>query len=320
MIGESAAFRSMLQLAVKVARFDEPVLIDGETGTGKELVARAIHSGGPRRGRPFVALNCGAIPESLIENELFGHRRGAFTDAHDDRPGVVALADTGTLFLDEIDALPPKGQATLLRFLQDRLYRPLGDRRETRADVRVIAATNRDLSLLSERGAFRKDLLYRLRFFDVRVPALRERDGDVRLLSDHFLAVAATKYQKAERPLAPETMAWFHRHEWPGNVRELENLVSREFLLCEDDAVQIPAPAAREEIREGTLKDLPYREAKANAIARFEAEYLRSALERAGGNVTAAARLIGTERRHLGHLLKRYRIPRRPDPSRSPMS
>src|SRR5688500_7573696 len=212
MIGRSIAFRIADALIMKMSAFDAPVLIEGETGTGKELAARAIHYRGARRGKPFVPVNCGALPDALIENELFGHRRGAFTDARDDKPGVVELARGGTLFLDEIDALTPKGQVTLLRFLQDQQFRPLGGRREEQADVRIIAAANRSLERQVAAEAFRQDLFYRLNLLHLTLPPLRERQGDIALLAEHFVRAAATRYGKAPLPFHPETLAWFERY------------------------------------------------------------------------------------------------------------
>src|SRR4051794_9775510 len=191
MIGQSEAFSALRQLVEKVATYDVPVLIEGETGTGKELAARAIHYHSARRDRPFVPVNCGALQDTLLESELFGHRRGAFTDARHDQAGLVALAHSGTLFLDEVDALTPKAQVTLLRFLQDQQYRPLGGGREERADVRIIAAGNRSLETLVEDGGFRIDLLYRLKLMQLRLPPLRERKGDVLVLSEHFIQLGA---------------------------------------------------------------------------------------------------------------------------------
>ncbi len=316
MIGESSAFRRVIELTERVARFDAPVLIEGETGTGKELIARHIHAIGRRRAGPFVPLNCGAVPDNLFENELFGHRRGAFTDAREDQKGLVPAAHLGTLFLDEVDALSPRNQATLLRLLQDHTYRALGDTHENHADIRVIAATNRDLLALCDAGAFRRDLLYRLRFFNVRTPPLRERPGDARLLANHFVARTAARYEIAPKPISRDTLSWFDRYAWPGNVRELENLVSGEFLLCDADTISIATPSVAASIPAENGEDLPYREAKARAVARFQAEYLRTAMERSGGNISQAARLIGTERRHLGNLLRRHNIARqRHDPS-----
>ena len=307
LIGRSDAFRSVTTLIAKIAMYDAPVLIEGETGTGKELVARALHYRGARNSRPFVPVNCGALPETLIENELFGHRRGAFTDAREDRPGLLALADRGTLFLDEIDALSPRGQVTLLRFLQDHQFRPVGGNREERADVRVVAASNRSLRAQAERGEFRFDLLYRLNLLHVCVPPLRERRGDAAVLAGHFLQLAAARFSKAPKPFERATLEWFDRYTWPGNVRELENLVYREFLLADGPTIDIAAPPG---IEPAGANDAAFnhRSAKARAIDDFEADFLRRVLGEANGNVTLAARLCGTERRHLGRLLRKYQV------------
>jgi DNA-binding NtrC family response regulator len=311
MIGQSQAFRIVERLISKIAAFDAPVLIEGETGTGKELAARAIHYGGARRDGPFVPVNCGAIPDSLIENELFGHRRGAFTDARSDHLGLVALARSGTLFLDEVDALTPKAQVTLLRFLQDQQFRPLGGRREEQADVRIVAAANRSLDNQVRSGEFRLDLLYRLKLLHLQLPPLRDRDGDVELLAAHFVRVGSARFNKPALPIDSETLSWFERYHWPGNIRELENLVHREFLLAEGDRISIASPVGLPAMaRARPIAN--YREAKSRAIAEFEVRFLASLLGQAGGNVSEAARISGTERRHLGRLLKKYRIPRQP--------
>jgi DNA-binding NtrC family response regulator len=308
MIGESEAFRTVERLISKMAVFDAPVLIGGETGTGKELAARAIHYRGARRDRPFVPVNCGALPDSLIESELFGHRRGAFTDAREDQLGLVALAHSGTLFLDEVDALTPKAQVTLLRFLQDQQYRPIGARRNEHADVRVIAASNHSLDDLVEGKQFRIDLLYRLKLMQLDLPPLRARKGDLPLLARHFLHVGATRFVCPVRPLAAETLAWFERYSWPGNVRELEHLVYHGLLLSEGHEVSLDPPAALAPAAQSTGIDAGYRHAKEQAIADFELAYLRRLIDQAQGNVSVAARIACTERRHLGRLLKKHRL------------
>ena len=315
MIGQSEAFHAIQALIVKMAAFDAPVLIEGETGTGKELAARAIHYGGARRRGPFVPINCGAVPDSLIENELFGHRRGAFTDARDDQTGLAALANGGTLFLDEIDALTRKGQVTLLRFIQDHQFRPLGGRSEEKADVRIIAASNRSLDQQTETGEFRLDLLYRLKLMHLELPPLRVRRGDIPLLAVHFIKVGSARFGKPARQLDPTTLAWFERYAWPGNIRELENLVLRAFLLSEGTEISIPSPStglteAGDMAPVGAA--LNYKSAKSQAIVEFEGRYLARLLEQTNGNVSAAARISGTERRHLGRLLKKYSIRKHP--------
>jgi DNA-binding NtrC family response regulator len=285
------------------------VLIEGETGTGKELVARAIHYASSRRDRPFVPVNCGALPDPLIENELFGHRRGAFTDARDDQMGLIALASGGTLFLDEIDSLTPKGQVALLRFLQDQRFRPLGGQREERAEVRIVVASNRCLERQVEAGTFRLDLLYRLKLMYLQLPPLRERHGDIPLLAEHFIGVASARFGKAPKMLDPATLAWFEHYTWPGNVRELEYIVYREFLLADGPNISISAPAS---LSSGSAVHadsiVNYKHAKRLAMTEFEHRFLKRLIERANGNVSAAARISGTERRHLGRLLKKHQI------------
>ena len=307
MIGDSPAFNQALRVVDKIARFDVPVLIEGETGTGKELAARAIHYQGPRRDHPFVPVNCGAIPDSLIENELFGHDRGAFTDARDHRRGLVAYARRGTLFLDEVDMLSAKAQVTLLRFVQDQQYRPLGSNRHEEADVRIIAATNANLEALASTSRFRSDLFYRLRILHLTMPPLRERRGDPALLTEHFIAKLAVRFDEPVKSIGPATLAWFDRYEWPGNIRELENLICRNFLLADEGVIEIAPPTGT------ALADplvLNFSDAKAIVLQRFERRYLESLLTRANGNVTLAASLAGKERRALGKMLKKHHLGR----------
>jgi DNA-binding NtrC family response regulator len=314
MIGQSESLKALRILIDKIARYDAPVLIEGETGTGKELAARAIHYQSSRRDRPFVPVNCGALPDSLIESELFGHRRGAFTDARRDQQGLVALAHSGTLFLDEVDALTPKAQVTLLRFLQDQQYRPLGGEREERTDARIIAASNRQLIGLVDEGRFRIDLLYRLKLMHVVLPPLRERKGDVPLLSEHFVQIGSARFGRSIRPLAGETLNWFEQYSWPGNVRELEHTIYHGLLLSDGAVISIPPPASLGDA--AAAASLPsYRLAKERAIAAFEHAYLARVINESRGNVSVAARLAGTERRHLGRLLKKHHLVKTPSHS-----
>jgi DNA-binding NtrC family response regulator len=318
LIGQSAAFLQALRLVERVAVTEAPVLITGETGTGKDLAARAIHYLGARHAFPFVPVNCGAVPDNLVENEFFGHLRGAFTDAKDTQPGLVAHAEGGTLFLDEVECLSPKAQVVLLRFLQDQLYRPLGGRQQLRGNVRIIAATNRDLTQMARRGEFRQDLLYRLAIMSVSMPPLRERGRDVILLAGHFIRRFMEQYGMEERRLHEESAAVLLRHPWPGNVRELENLIHREFLLAEEGVLRIRAhslvQACGAPAEDRPAKELPFhldfRRAKAQVVAEFERAFLAHALAESGGNVSLAARRAGKERRAFGKLLKKHGIDR----------
>jgi two-component system, NtrC family, response regulator GlrR len=311
LVGQSPAFLETLRLIRRIAATDAPVLIEGETGTGKEVAARAIHYGGARRDRPFVSVNCGAIPESLIQNELFGHVRGAYTDAREPQPGLVALANGGTLFLDEIDALCLHGQVALLRFLQDLSYRPLGARREEQADVRVIAATNTDLPALVEARQFRQDLYYRLQILCLPLPPLRARGGDPALLAAHFVRAARARFRCSEKSLDPASVPLLNTYSWPGNVRELENLIQRELLLSDGPLVRLHSLERfgdRADASQDKLTDAGFQAAKARAIANFERTYVEELLSRTGGNISQAARISGKERSRLGKLAKKYGI------------
>ncbi|MFZ1547841.1 MAG: sigma-54 dependent transcriptional regulator [Candidatus Nitrotoga sp.] len=315
MIGQSQAFLEMFQLIEKIKQCDAPVLIEGETGTGKELVANAIHSGSARKKYPFIPINCGAIPDDLIENELFGHKCGAYTGAHLDNAGLIAQAQHGTLFLDEIDTLSPKAQVTLLRFLQDQIYQPLGGGRPCQANVRVVVASNVNLEELVEQRKFRQDLLYRLKIMSLKLPPLRERYGDVAVLATHFLRRCTLRFNHGEKTLHPETIAWFDQYAWPGNIRELENLICREYLLEEGNTIFITPLAlsanqrrAVIDRRHSKLISMDFNEAKNAAIAIFEHDYLTQTLIKANGNVTKAAQLAGKERRSFGKLLKKYGV------------
>ena len=316
LVGQSPAFLETVRLIQRIADTDAPVLIEGETGTGKELAARAIHYCGARRDRPFVPVNCGAIPEHLVENELFGHVRGAYTDAREPQPGLVSLANGGTLFLDEVDALSLKGQVTLLRFLQDLNYRPLGGRKEERADVRIIAATNANLLESVQARAFRMDLYYRLQILTLRLPPLRERQGDPQLLAEHFVRVVCQRYRCSERALHPATIPLLNAYHWPGNVRELESIIQRQVLLNDTpvihfDCLQSVPDGLREHAgMAGKLTDAGFREAKARAVANFERAYITELLSLTRGNISQAARVSGKERSRLGKLVKKYGLER----------
>ena len=318
-IGNSPAHERMLAQLRRIAASEAPALIEGETGSGKEVAARAIHYGGARRAGPFVPVNCGALPDSLIESELFGVERGAFTDARRSRRGLVAEATGGTLFLDEVDALSAKAQVTLLRFLQDQWYRPVGTTREERTDVRLIAAANRPLDGLVQRELFRADLLYRLKVLTLCLPPLRERGDDALLLARHFIAQLAAKYRAPCKAIDAATRRWMCGYSWPGNVRELENWVHRQFLMCEGPSIcldiHIDAAEARTLAEAPTAGDPPaatpaFHTAKAEAVRQFECDYLKRVLDQAQGNVSRAARLACKERRAFGKLMKKHGIAR----------
>jgi DNA-binding NtrC family response regulator len=308
LIGRSAPFEAALRTIRKLSACDATVLIRGETGTGKELAARALHYLGARKSAPFVPLNCGAIPETLIESELFGHARGAFTDARESRSGIIAHSDGGTLFLDELEALSPRAQVVLLRFLQDHTYTPIGGNVARTADVRVIASTNVDLETKARRGEYRADLLFRLSVLPLDLPPLRVRAGDPGLLAEHFIAQLSAIYRVAAKPLDAGARAYLDQHDWPGNVRELENLVHRGFVLSDGPSLSFPGivsdawtPAERHQ---------SFRAAKADAIVQFERGYLTELLRQSGGNISLAARLSGKERSRLRRLVKKYGLER----------
>lgn len=310
--GHADAFMRSADAIARLSQFDVPVLVQGETGTGKELAARAMHDLSARRQHPFVPVDCGALPESLFAAELFGHVRGAYTDARHDASGLVAQAEGGILFFDEIHVLSLSSQAALLRFLQDAHFRPLGSTAQARpANVRVVAASNRELARLAENGSFREDLLYRLNVAVIRMPSLRERPDDIPELVEQCVARFCDRYRRPACRFDEASLRWMQSQPWRGNVRELDNFVQR-CLLDHDGAVvhleqcaQLSAPATA---ADHSLP--PFKAARAQALAAFESGYLRRALRQARGNVSEAAREAGTERRTFGRLLKKYGIDR----------
>jgi len=310
LVGGDPGFLKVVAQIPKVARSNSTVLITGETGTGKEMCARAIHHLSERRDFPFIPVDCAGFPDHLFENEMFGHSRGAFTDAHRDQKGLIALADGGTLFLDEIDSLSPAAQAKLLRFMQEQTYRPLGSDRFVRADVTVLAATNRDLEQLMREQRFRGDLFFRLNVLRLHMVPLRERRGDIALLAQHFLDTLCAQHRCARKTLAAATIARLTAREWEGNVRELSNAIRRAFVYAEGPQIlpaHIDGPAAGQDPparREG------FREARARAIAAFERQYVIETLRQYKGNITQAARFAGKDRRAFGRLVKRHNIDR----------
>ncbi|MCI0694767.1 sigma-54 dependent transcriptional regulator [candidate division KSB1 bacterium] len=316
LVGEAPAFLKAIRHVPDVANSDATVLITGETGTGKEMVARAIHYLSPRAGSPFVPVHCGSLPDTLLESELFGHERGAFTDAHAQRRGLIAQAEMGTLFLDEVEAMSLKAQVALLRVLQDKKFRALGSSHEQHADIRVVAATNAPLKQLVQAGTFRVDLYYRLCVFSVHLPPLRERKGDIITLTGHFLKKHAPREAGSELQLTSEAHETLLAYDWPGNVRELESAIIRGIHLSRANLIEVKdlgIPSAM-----GSQQNLPitivsteecsFKAMKQRMIETFEREYLHRLMSEHQGNVSHAAVAAGKERRELGKLLKKYRI------------
>ena len=310
MLGKSDAIQKVFRTIEKVAAYKTTVLIQGESGTGKELVARAVHRLSPRTDQPFVAVNCGAIPESLLESELFGHRRGAFTDASSDKRGLFEEAHHGTLFLDEIGELPLLLQVKLLRALQEQIIRRLGDTKDTTVDVRVVAATVRDLRQEVEENRFREDLFYRLNVLQVTVPPLRDRPEDVLLLAEHFIARNNERLGTQIRGLDPRAQKLLLAYAWPGNIRELENLVERAVVLAEGDTITVDdLPERLREPSNPIAAALASGELSIKKTSRYiEEQLIRRALERTGGNRTAAAKVLEISHRALLYKIKDYGV------------
>ncbi|HEX6533988.1 MAG TPA: sigma-54 dependent transcriptional regulator [Gemmatimonadaceae bacterium] len=311
-VGQSEALRDALDRARKVASSRlTTVLIVGETGTGKELFARGIHYAGPTRGEPFVAVNCAAIPESLLESELFGHERGAFTDARAQKKGLMELAGSGTLFLDEIGELPPRLQPKLLRALEDRRVRRLGGLQEVEITCRIIAAANLSLGDAVARLEFREDLYYRLNVFRISLPPLRDRVGDVELLAEHFLAEMARQQELEAKVLAPESLAALRAHTWPGNIRELKNVIEHAAILSEGNTItpdqlmiqqRTLHPASRAAGAPREIRIPP----EGKSLDAIEREAVQHTLEITGGNRSAAARILGISRPTLARKMREY--------------
>jgi two-component system response regulator GlrR len=308
LIGRDPAFVRALRLVPRFAKVSDTVLVTGETGTGKELFARAIHHLSARRHAPFIAVDCGAIPDQLFENEIFGHARGAFTDAHRDQRGQALLADGGTLFLDEIDSLSLTAQSKLLRFLQDHTFRPLGGEHSERANVRVIAASNRDLEGCLEHKEFRADLFFRLNILRLHLPPLRERRDDIPLLAQRMLEDLRADGAPPAKSLSPAALRVLKCHAWPGNVRELWNVVHRAVVECDGGTILPEHVALTMRSRPEPLR---FRAARAEVVASFERHYVEDLLRKHGGNVTHAAREADQDRRAFGRVIKKYNIDRR---------
>jgi DNA-binding NtrC family response regulator len=313
LVGHDPAFLKVLKQIALFGANDAPVLLTGETGTGKELCARVTHLLSKRHLGPFIPLDCGALPDHLFENEVFGHARGAFTDARSDQKGLVSLADHGTLFLDEIDSLSATAQSKVLRLLQEHLYRPLGSEVFKQADVRIIAAANRDLKELVEQKAFRSDLFFRINVLRIHLPALRERRSDIALLCRHFIKEICKTATVPRKVLSQAAARKLDQYDWPGNVRELYNTMQR-AVLCSPGA-QIAASIielnSSADVRHTGVHRPAYetfRSAKLCAIESFERDYVKHMMDKHEGNITQAAREAGKDRRAFGRLAKKYRI------------
>jgi DNA-binding NtrC family response regulator len=312
-IGKSPVMEAVFDLVRKAARSDANILIQGESGTGKELIARAIHAQSPRAAEVFVPLDCAALPDTLLESELFGHERGAFTGADRTKPGMIEVADRGTLFLDEIGELSQALQAKLLRALQERQIRRVGGTKFVNVDIRLVSATNRDTTELVRKGQFRDDLFYRVNVISITLPPLRERAGDVGLLTHHFLRRYGRNRDHPLDGIEPEALACLDAYGWPGNVRELQNVIERACALADGPMVRVrdlpdhvrgggrPAPAI-------PGKDLPLAEAREAWLQAFAEEYLTDLLRRHGGNISQAAKTAGVDRKTLHRLLTKHGI------------
>ena len=317
LVGESNAMQQLRRSIAAVAQADYTVLIRGESGTGKELAARLIHRLGSRKEKPLLAVNCPSIPENLLESELFGYVRGAFTGAHQDHRGLLTTADTGTIHLDEIGDISPNVQTKLLRFLQDGEVRPVGSHVTKRVDVRILATTNQNLESRMHNSLFREDLYYRLNVLSLTLPPLRERGDDIPLLAHYFFRRTCNEIGVAEKEVTPEVLQWMSTLPWPGNVRELQNLIRRLTVFASSDRIDMSlvhkvmtntSPAGAQLFPEHTASELPlipYKEAKAEVVDAFSRQYLKALFPRTGGNISEAARLSGLSRVALQKILAR---------------
>ncbi len=316
LIGQSGQMRAVFKLVETVSHSTATVLIQGESGTGKELVARAIHFRSARKDKPFVAVNCSALTETLLESELFGHMKGAFTGATNNKKGLFEAADGGTIFLDEIGDVPPATQVRLLRVLQEGEVKRVGANEPVKVDVRVIAATHVDLAKAKEIGKFREDLFYRLNVITIELPPLRDRPEDVPLLAHHFLKMYAAKLAKPVTGFTPRAMEALTVNRWTGNVRELENVIERAVVLTSNDVLDVEdlppgfqeSPQAGSPVEVISLAHLPYAQAKRLAMRAFERRYLTALLEKNNNNVSSAARAAGVDRSNFRRLLKQYEV------------
>ncbi|HEV3469719.1 MAG TPA: sigma-54 dependent transcriptional regulator [Pyrinomonadaceae bacterium] len=310
LIGRDEAFLNEVKKIPLIAKCDASILISGETGTGKEVCARAIHYLSPRANKPFVPVNCGAIPLELVENELFGHEKGAFTGASTSELGLITEAEGGTLFLDEVDCLPLLAQVKLLRFLQEKEYRPLGSRKTYKANVRIMAATNTNLEEAVGKGRLRQDLYYRLSIFPLTLPPLRERAGDIMLLANHYLLKYAAEFGKEAAYFSPAAVQELMLYDWPGNVRELEHVIERAVITCEGDVIENVEIGLRARKPPGQCE--PLQMMKTRVVEQFERDYIQKLLLICQGNITKAAQVARKNRRAFWELIRKYRIDVRP--------
>jgi DNA-binding NtrC family response regulator len=305
LIGGSPVFLAEVKKIPLVAKCDVNILITGETGTGKELIARAIHYLSPRASQPLIPINCGATPLELLENELFGHERGAFTGATRSQPGLVQEASGGTLFLDEIDCLPPLAQVKLLRFIQEKEYRPLGSTKTRKADVRIISATNTPIEEAVRDGKFRQDLYFRINIIPIKLPPLRDRPDDIPLLTRHFVNKYAAEFGKRVDGLSPQAMRSLKTYQWPGNVRELEHIIERAIALSDNpllDELDVPTSTVTEDAT------ISFQQAKAKIVKDFEVTYINGLLLAHQGNITRAAQVARKNRRAFWQLIRKHGI------------
>ncbi|MCG8566299.1 MAG: sigma-54 dependent transcriptional regulator [Desulfobacterales bacterium] len=317
LIGKSRAMDSVFEKIDLVAASDVTVLITGESGTGKDLTARSIHGQSRRKDKSFIPVNCPTIPEHILESELFGYKKGAFTNAHQDKKGLFQEADGGTIFLDEIGDIGPSIQTKLLRVIQEKEIKPLGDNKVHKVDVRIIASTNQDLAKKIEEKEFREDLYYRLSVIPIELPPLRDRREDIPLLADHLVTKHCRKMEKSPKIISEEVMALLKDHPWKGNVRELENVLVQGILYAREETIQqahIPIDGARNPksdcscIRSHDIMGLPYKAAKEAVLTRFNHDYVGALLSLTGGNITQAAKKCGLDRQALQQIMKRFAI------------
>ncbi|MCP4114248.1 MAG: sigma-54-dependent Fis family transcriptional regulator [Desulfobacteraceae bacterium] len=317
LIGESPAMEAVFQKISMVAESNVTVLITGESGTGKDLTAQSIHYLSQRKEDPYIPINCPTVPEHILESELFGYKKGAFTNAVRDKKGLFQEADQGTLFLDEIGDISPTIQTKLLRVLQEREIKPLGDTKSVKIDVRIIASTNRNLHQKISDGEFREDFFYRLNVFTIELPPLRERITDIPAIAQHLVTKHCKNLNRPEKRISPKLMARLMEQTWPGNVRELENALIQGILSAESDTISCPdiplGPAGTsslppDHLDQETLHKLPYKEAKEEMLTRFNHNYIGAMLSLSGGNVTKAAKRCKLERQALQQIMKRFKI------------